>query len=87
MQLPNEPSKPEWKLEGQVVTVPDIPLNLLVSTLRDRILQFLGNTPVPLSRIRLSYAGRMLPNQNTLAAHNIEDEDLIVLSLRDANKK
>ncbi|EPT05893.1 hypothetical protein FOMPIDRAFT_1110699 [Fomitopsis schrenkii] len=87
VQLPNEPSKPEWELEGQVVTVPDIPLNLLVSTLRDRILQFLGNPPVPLSRIRLSYAGRMLPNQNTLAAHNIEDEDFVVLSLRDAKKK
>ncbi|KZT65441.1 hypothetical protein DAEQUDRAFT_676757 [Daedalea quercina L-15889] len=87
IQLPNEPSKPEWKLDGKVVTVPDIPLNLLVSTLRDRILQFLGNPPVPLSRIRLSYAGRMLPNQNTLASHNIEDEDLVVLSLRDAKKK
>ncbi|KAH9934890.1 Pre-mRNA splicing factor PRP21 like protein-domain-containing protein [Fomitopsis serialis] len=87
IQLPNESSKPEWKLDGQVVTVPDIPLNLLVSTLRDRILQYLGNPPVPLSRIRLSYAGRMLPNQNTIASHNIEDEDLIVLSLRDAKKR
>ncbi|TFY58154.1 hypothetical protein EVJ58_g6592 [Rhodofomes roseus] len=87
IQLPNEPSKPEWKLDGKVITVPDIPLNLLVSTLRDRILQHLGNPPVPLSRIRVSYAGRMLPNQNTIASHNIEDEDLITLSLRDPKKK
>ncbi|KAI6039005.1 Pre-mRNA splicing factor PRP21 like protein-domain-containing protein [Pisolithus marmoratus] len=52
IQLPSDPSKPEWKLEGQVVTVSDLPLTLLVSTLRDRFLQTTGST-LPASRIRL----------------------------------
>ncbi|CCM02886.1 uncharacterized protein FIBRA_05000 [Fibroporia radiculosa] len=85
VQLPNDPSKPEWKLDGRVTTIPDVPLNLLVSTLRDRILQHTGSLPV--SRIRLAYAGQMLTNANTIASYNIEDEDLIVLSLRDPKKK
>ena len=85
MQLPSDPSKPEWKLDGTMVTIPDQPLNLLVATLRDRILQHTGNLPV--SRIRLAYNGKMLTNANTLASYNIEDEDLVVLSVRDAKKK
>ncbi|KAL4251665.1 Splicing factor 3A subunit 1 [Abortiporus biennis] len=86
IQLPNDSSKPEWKLDGTVVTVPDLPLNLLISTLRDRILQHTGSA-VPASRIRLAYAGKMLTNANTIASYNLEDEDLLVLSVRDQKKK
>ena len=84
--MPNDPSKPEWKLQGQVVTIPDLPLNLLVSTLRDRILQHTGSA-VPASRIRLSYMGKMLTNSSTIAASNLEDEDMLVFSVRDPKKK
>ena len=84
--MPNDTSKPEWKCQGQVVTIPDLPLNLLVSTLRDRILQHIEST-VPASRIRLSYQGKMLTNSTTLAASNLEDEDLLVFSIRDPKKK
>jgi len=86
VQMPNDPSKPEWKLQGQVVTIPDLPLNLLVSTLRDRILQHTGST-VPASRIRLSYLGKMLTNSTSIATSNLEDEDLLVFSVRDPKKK
>ncbi|KAF7359550.1 hypothetical protein MSAN_01298100 [Mycena sanguinolenta] len=86
VQLPNDNSKPEWKLDGSVVTVPDLPLNLLVSTLRDRILLHTDSS-VPVSRIRLSYMGKMLNNKDTIAVYNLEDEDLVVLSVRDAKKK
>ncbi|KAI0362672.1 hypothetical protein OH77DRAFT_1585019 [Trametes cingulata] len=86
VQLPNEPSKPEWKFDGSIVTIPDLPLNLLVSTLRDRILQHTGSI-VGASRIRLSYAGKMLTNMQTIAVYNLEDEDLVVLSVRDEKKK
>ncbi|KAH9951387.1 Pre-mRNA splicing factor PRP21 like protein-domain-containing protein [Amylocystis lapponica] len=85
VQLPNDTSKPDWKLDGRVVVITDLPLNLFVSTLRDRILQHTGNVPV--SRIRLAYAGKMLTNQNTIASYNLEDEDLVVLSVRDPKKK
>jgi splicing factor 3A subunit 1 len=84
--LPNDNSKPEWKLDGSVVTIPDLPLNLLVSTLRDRILLHTGSS-VPVSRIRLSYLGKMLNNKDTIAVYNLEDEDLLVFSVRDAKKK
>ncbi|EPQ58449.1 hypothetical protein GLOTRDRAFT_114877 [Gloeophyllum trabeum ATCC 11539] len=86
VQLPNDPSKPEWKLDGTVITIPELPLSLLVSTLRDRILQHTGSS-VGASKIRLSHAGKMLTNQNTLASYNLEDEDLVILSVRDVKKK
>jgi len=86
LQLPNDPSKPEWKLDGTVVTIPDLPLNLLVSTLRDRFRQHTGSA-VPTSRIRLSYLGKMLTNSTSIASYNLEDEDQLVLSLSDVKKK
>lgn len=63
--------------------VPDLPLNLLVSTLRDRILRHTGSA-VPISKIRLSYQGKMLTNSSSIASYNLEDEDLLVFSVRDA---
>ena len=86
IQLPNDPSKPEWKLDGSVTTVPDLPLNLLVSTLRDRILQHTGSG-LPTSRMRLSYAGKMLTNMNTIASYNLEDEDMLVLTVSEKKKR
>lgn len=84
--MPNDSTKAEWKLDGTVVTIPDLPLNLLVSTLRERILQHTGSS-LPASRLRLAYNGKMLTNSNTIASHNLEDEDLLVLSIRDQKKK
>ncbi|KAJ2930089.1 hypothetical protein H1R20_g7013, partial [Candolleomyces eurysporus] len=87
VQLPNEPTKPEWKLDGSTVTIPDLPLNLLVSTLRDRILLHTGSS-VGVSRIRLLYGGKLLTNSSTIASYNLEDEDLVVLNVKlDAKKK
>ncbi|KAK0210563.1 Pre-mRNA splicing factor PRP21 like protein-domain-containing protein [Desarmillaria ectypa] len=86
VQLPNDTSKPEWKLDGSTVTIPDLPLNLLVSTLRDRIVQHTGIS-VPISRIRLSYAGKMLTNSSSIAVYNMEDEELLMLSVSPPKKK
>ncbi|KAH7930849.1 hypothetical protein BV22DRAFT_1138400 [Leucogyrophana mollusca] len=86
VQLPDDPSKPEWKLDGKVVTVPDLPLNLFVSTLRERIRQITGSS-LPDSRARISYAGKMLANANTIASYNLEDEDLVVLSVAAQRKR
>lgn len=84
--MPNDQKKAEWKLDGTIITIPDLPLTLLVSTLRERILQHTGST-LPASRLRLAYAGKMLTNSNTIASYNLEDEDLLVLSIRDQKKK
>ncbi|TFK55258.1 hypothetical protein OE88DRAFT_1622827 [Heliocybe sulcata] len=86
VQMPNDPSKPEWKLDGSVVTIPELPLNYLVSTLRDRILQATGSS-LAASRIRLSSSGKMLTNANTLASYNLEDEDLVILTATDKKKR
>ncbi|EJD06005.1 uncharacterized protein FOMMEDRAFT_104418 [Fomitiporia mediterranea MF3/22] len=86
IQLPTDPSKPEWKLDGSIVTLPEIPVTYLVSTLRDHLARTIGSS-VPLSRIMLSFGGKMLTNANTLASYNVEDEDLLVMSVRDAKKR
>ncbi|THU99385.1 hypothetical protein K435DRAFT_853425 [Dendrothele bispora CBS 962.96] len=86
VQLPNDPSKPEWKLDGSTINIPDVPLNLLVSTLRDRIIQQTGSS-IPVSRIRLSYAGKMLTNASSIASYNLEDEDLLIFSVSAPKKK
>jgi splicing factor 3A subunit 1 len=77
---------PEWKLDGTIVTIADLPLNLLVSTLRDRIIATTGSA-LSAGRLILSYNGKMLTNRNTIASYNLEEEDLVVLSVRDQKKK
>ena len=86
VQLPEDSSNPDWKLDGCVVTLHEIPVTFLVTTLRDHVVRHIGSS-VPVSRIMLSFNGKMLRNANTLAFFNVEDEDLIVLSVRDPKKK
>lgn len=81
IQLPTMPEKPEWKLNGSIINVPDLPLNFLVSTLRDKVMAII-DAPLPLSRIRFDYGTKILSNTNTLASVNIDDGDTIQLSIR-----
>jgi splicing factor 3A subunit 1 len=73
-------------MDGTTVTIPELPLNLLVSTLRDRIIATTGSA-LSAGRLILSYNGKMLTNRNTIASYNLEDDDLLVLSVRDQKKK
>ncbi|KAF8520200.1 Pre-mRNA splicing factor PRP21 like protein-domain-containing protein [Hysterangium stoloniferum] len=86
IQLPNMPDHPDWKLDGTVATVPDLPLNLLVSTLRDRIVRHIDST-LPPGRVKLTYMGKLLTNQQTIAVYNLEDGDTVVLDVREVKKK
>lgn len=86
VQLPNMPEKPEWKLTGNVLTVPELPLNFLFSTLRDRIAK-LVDAPLPISRMKLDYGPKTLGNSSTLASVNLEDGDTITLTIRDNRKR
>ncbi|VDC07888.1 unnamed protein product [Peniophora sp. CBMAI 1063] len=83
---PAEPSKPEWKFEGQVVTIPEIPVGYIVGALRDRITQAVGSALAP-GRLRIAYGGVMLSNGNTIASYNLEDEDLLSVSVQESKKK
>ena len=85
VQLANYTEKPEWNLNGATINVPDIPLTLLVSSLRDRIISHV-KANIPASRIRLSFRNKMLTNANTLASYNMDDDDLIVMTLKEARR-
>jgi len=86
IQLPVDTSKPQYKLDGSVVTLEELPVTFLLSTVRDHVVRHIGSS-VPHSRIILSVEGKMLSNATTLAGYNIEDGDMLVLSVRDAKKK
>jgi splicing factor 3A subunit 1 len=86
VQLPNISEKPEWNLNGAIATIPDIPLTLLISSLRDRIIAHI-KANIPASRIKLSFRNKVLTNANTLASYNMDDDDLIVMTLREPPKK
>jgi splicing factor 3A subunit 1 len=90
IQLPSLSEKPEWKLDGSVISLTDIPLTLLVSSLRDRITAHVspdGSSTIPASRIKLSFGGKVLTNANTLASYNMDDDDLMVMAVREGRKK
>lgn len=63
------------------MTVPDLALTTLISTLRERIVRAIGSS-APQSRIRLSFEGKELRNVNNMASYNLEDGDLITFSVK-----
>jgi splicing factor 3A subunit 1 len=75
------PEKPEWKLNGSIITLEDVPVNFLVSTLRERIKNII-DAPLPISRMKLDYGTKTLSNSSTLASMNIEDGDMLSMSIR-----
>ncbi|KAG8747630.1 SF3a splicing factor complex subunit [Ceratobasidium sp. 414] len=86
VQLPNHPEQSEWKMNGQTIQVPDLPLTLLIGTLRDRV-QHIAGTALGVSRMRFSYNNKPLTSNQTLASYNLGEGDLVVLDVRDQKKK
>lgn len=86
VRLPLHADKPEWKLDGSVVAIPDVSLSAIVSTLRDKLIAQLGSK-VPVSRIKLSMGHVTLTNSKSLASYNIMDGEEIAFELRDPKKK
>jgi len=86
IQLPTVTDKPEWNLNGAIATLQDLPLTLLISTLRDRLLTHIEGT-LPASRVKFSFGSRVLTNANTLASYNFDDGDLVKMEVREAKKK
>ncbi|ODO08883.1 splicing factor 3A subunit 1 [Cryptococcus wingfieldii CBS 7118] len=81
VQLPVMPEKPEWKLDGSIIEVPDLPVGTLFSTVRERIKRVM-DADLPISRMRLDWGGKPMSNGSTLASVNLDDEDTIVLVLK-----
>lgn len=81
VQLPDMSEKPEWKLNGSIITVPDLPLNTLFSTVRERIKRVV-DADLPISRLRLDYGQKVMSNASTMASVNLDDGDMLVLTVR-----
>ncbi|BGP56527.1 SF3a splicing factor complex subunit [Rhodotorula sphaerocarpa] len=79
VQLPDYPAKPAWGCKGQQVDL-EVPLTLLISTVRDRIAAKVG---VPVGKQRYTYKDRLLANSSTLAALNLDTGDTLHLQIRD----
>lgn len=81
VQLPDMPEKPEWKLNGSIILVPDLPVKTMFSTVRERIKRIV-DADLPISRLRLDYNGKVMNNSATLASVNLDDGDLLVMAVR-----
>ncbi|KAK8864174.1 hypothetical protein IAR55_001420 [Kwoniella newhampshirensis] len=81
IQLPNMPEKPEWKLNGSIITVPDLPVNTLFATIRERIKRIV-DVDLPISRMRLDYGPKVMSNASTLASVNLDDGEMLTLVLK-----
>lgn len=81
VQLADMPDKPEWKLNGNVITVPDVHVGTTFGNLRERIKQAVG-ADLPVSRIRIDYNGKVMNNSHTLASVNLGEGDVVHMSVR-----
>jgi splicing factor 3A subunit 1 len=81
VQLPLNSEKPEWKLDGSVINIENVPVNTLFSTIRERIKRTL-DADLPISRMRIEYGGKVMNNQNSLASVNIGEGDLVSMTLK-----
>ncbi len=85
VQLPDVPDRPEWKLNGSIISIPDIPVGLFVRDLRDRIAKFI-DAPLPIARMKIDFGPKRLANPTSLASVNIDEGDVLVMSIA-AQKK
>ncbi|KAI5477585.1 splicing factor 3A subunit 1 [Pseudohyphozyma bogoriensis] len=80
VQLPDYPAKPEWGCNGSEITLTEVPITALCGALRDRITAKVG---LPIGKQKLTYKGRILANNGTLAGLNFEDGDEVVVTIKE----
>ena len=79
VQLPSVPDKPEWKCDGSRIILADLAPDSLCGALLERIQQSIG---LPIGKQKLQIGPRVLANNATLAAFNIEHGEVINLTVR-----
>ncbi|GAA5956960.1 hypothetical protein JCM3765_006652 [Sporobolomyces pararoseus] len=79
VQLPDYPSKPAWGCDGSKLEL-EIPLSLLVGTIRDRVTAMVG---LPVGKQKFTYKGKILANSTTLAALNLDNGDVLHVSVKE----
>ncbi|GAA5908748.1 hypothetical protein JCM6882_008195 [Rhodosporidiobolus microsporus] len=78
VQMPEYAEKPAWGCKGQEVEL-EVPLTLLVGTIRDRIQATIG---LPVGKQRYLHNGRILANSTTLAALNFDNGDTLTCEIK-----
>ncbi|GAA6060352.1 hypothetical protein JCM10212_004536 [Sporobolomyces blumeae] len=79
VQLPEYPAKPAWGCDGKKLEL-EVPLTLLVGTIRDRIAAMVG---LPVGKQKFTYKGRILANSTTLAALNLDNDEVLHVSIKE----
>lgn len=79
VQMPESAERPEWNVKGQTITLADVPLTALVSTLRERVH---AQTQVPPGKQQLKWNDRLLSNRNTLASYNFDSGQQLNLTIK-----
>ncbi|GAA5836800.1 hypothetical protein JCM3766R1_006268 [Sporobolomyces carnicolor] len=79
VQLPDYPAKPAWGCDGKKLEL-EVPLTLLVGTIRDRIAAMVG---LPVGKQKFTYKGKILANSTTLAALNLDNDEVLHVSIKE----
>jgi splicing factor 3A subunit 1 len=83
VQCPQEDDKPEWKLQGQTISV-TVNYTDTVKTLKEKIKEQVG---IPPNKQKLKGNGQHLKDQPTMAFYNFTSNTPIVLSIRERGGK
>jgi len=79
VMVPQMPDKPEWKLDGQILTLA-LQLTDTVNTIKQRIMEELG---MPQGKQKLQHESIFLKDANSLAYYNITPGTLLNLQLKE----
>ncbi|ORY03634.1 hypothetical protein K493DRAFT_254090 [Basidiobolus meristosporus CBS 931.73] len=86
IQTPAVPDKPEWKLNGETLTLEGLELSSLVSELKQRVADLLG---MPSGRQKITTppgkttSNIPMKNQLSLAYYNIQNGDTLILGMKE----
>jgi splicing factor 3A subunit 1 len=79
VQVPNVSDKPEWKLNGQTLSLTMAPTDL-ISVIKTQINDQLG---IPPGKQKLQYEGMFIKDSSSLAFYNVGNGSTIVMGLKE----
>ncbi|KAI8088908.1 Pre-mRNA splicing factor PRP21 like protein-domain-containing protein [Halteromyces radiatus] len=83
IQTINYPEKPEWNLNGQTIELTDLPLTMMISTVKERITSQIG---MPYGKQKLSIQQTVMVNSKNLGFYGCTDGTVLTLGLKDRKK-
>ena len=79
VQVPNMSDKPEWRMNGQVVSI-NLALTDTISVVKAQIQE---STDMPLAKQKISYDGMFFKDSNTVAFYNLLNGSTIHLQVKE----